>query len=354
MASYRKRSNGWEYRVSYKKPDGSYGEKSKRGYRTKAEAERAATEAQRELAEAVEIDRKIELADYFKKWAEIHKKPHVSIGTWKGYLQAIRIIKSDFQHTKLMAITSTAYQQFLNNLGERYTKNTIKQIHHKIRRAVKQAIADGYLNKNFTDLAKVTSSKPSRKIEDNFLELDKYLDLIEQMKARPDKRDYVIIYLLAVSGMRFGECLGLTWDDIDFDKQLININKAWDFLFKTGFKSTKNPQSVRKIPLAPETALVLKKYKLSGWFPDKDNRLFSKGVNHSNLNKLVKELTDTNIHIHSLRHTYASYLIAQNIDLLAVSRLLGHKDLTVTLQTYTHQLEAKKEHDFEEIKKLFG
>ena len=354
MASYRKRNNGWEYRVSYKKPDGTYGEKSKRGYRTKAEAERAAAEAQRELDEAVEIDRKIELADYFEKWAEVHKKPHVSIGTWKGYLQAIRIIKSDFQHTKLMAITSTAYQQFLNNLGERYTKNTIKQIHHKIRRAVKQAIADGYLNKNFTDLAKVTSSKPSRKIEDNFLELDKYLDLIERMKTRPDKRDYVIIYLLAVSGMRFGECLGLTWDDIDFDKQLISINKAWDFLFKTGFKQTKNQQSVRKIPLAPETALFLKKYKLSGWFPNKDNRLFSKGVNHSNLNKLVKELTGTNIHVHSLRHTYASYLIAQDIDLLAVSRLLGHKDLTVTLQTYTHQLEAKKEHDFEEIKKLFG
>ncbi|WEA87051.1 Arm DNA-binding domain-containing protein [Streptococcus anginosus] len=133
MASYRKRNNGWEYRVSYKKPDGTYGEKSKRGYRTKSEAERAAAEAQRELAEAVEIDRKVELADYFKKWAEIHKKPHVSIGTWKSYQQAVRIVTEYFQHTKLTAVTSTAYQQFLNNLGERYTKNTIRQIHHKIR-----------------------------------------------------------------------------------------------------------------------------------------------------------------------------------------------------------------------------
>ncbi|MCW1006554.1 site-specific integrase, partial [Streptococcus anginosus] len=115
----------------------------------------------------------------------------------------------------------------------------------------------------------------------------------------------------------------------------------------------KNKQSVRKIPLTPELSLVLKKYKFSAWEKNSYNLLFTR-TNHTWLNRLVKKLTDTNIHIHSLRHTYASYLISENIDLLTVSNLLGHKDLTVTLQTYAHQLEAKKEQDFEEIKKLFG
>lgn len=353
MASYRKRNNGWEYRVSYKKPDGTYGEKSKRGYRTKSEAERAAAEAQRELAEAVEIDKKIELADYFKKWAEIHKKPHVSIGTWKSYQQAVRIVTEYFQHTKLTAVTSTAYQQFLNELGTRYYQKTIHGIHHKIRRSIKQAVVDGYITRNFTELAKISSTNKSKPLEDKFLQLDKYQELINLLKKETSKKDYVHLYLLAVTGMRLGESLGLTWQDIDFDKQLIDINKTWDIYNRQGFKPTKNKQSVRKIPLTPELSLVLKKYKFSVWKKNSYNRLFTR-TNHTWLNRLVKKLTDTNIHIHSLRHTYASYLISENIDLLTVSNLLGHKDLTVTLQTYAHQLEAKKEQDFEEIKKLFG
>ena len=153
--------------------------------------------------------------------------------------------------------------------------------------------------------------------------------------------------------MRLGESLGLTWDDIDFKNYLINIDKTWDIYNNEGFKLTKNQQSVRKIPLDPSTATLLKKYKLTGWEVNEYNRLFTR-TNHPWLNRLVKKLTDTNIHVHSLRHTYASYLIANDIDLLAVSNLLGHKDLTVTLQTYAHQLESKKEKDFEEIKKLFG
>lgn len=153
--------------------------------------------------------------------------------------------------------------------------------------------------------------------------------------------------------MRSGESLGLTWKDIDFKKQLISINKNWNIYENVGFKPTKNQQSVRKIPLDPTTAMILKKYKLTGWEKNEYNRLFTR-TSHSWLNKLIKQLTNTNIHIHSLRHTYASYLISKDIDFLVVSNLLGHKDLTVTLQTYAHQLESKKEKDFEEIKKLFG
>lgn len=353
MTSFRKREGSWEYRISYKTIDGSYKQKSKRGYRTKADAQRAAAEIEKELLGHLEIDDAITLADYFEKWINIHKRPHVSLGTWKSYEQTSRIIKEYFRHAKLAAITSTAYQQFLNELGQRYYFGTVKGIHHKVRGAIKQAVADGYIRRNFTELVKITSIKGSKPLEDKFLQLDKYQELIETLKSRAPDQDSVHLYLLAVTGMRLGESLGLTWSDIDFANQLINIDKTWDIYNKKGFKPTKNKQSVRKIPLAPEVGLLLKKYKFGGWAKNQHDRLFSR-TNHAWLNRLVKKLTNTNIHIHSLRHTYASYLIAQNIDLLTVSTLLGHKDLTVTLQTYAHQLEAKKEQDFEEVKKLFG
>lgn len=59
------------------------------------------------------------------------------------------------------------------------------------------------------------------------------------------------------------------------------------------------------------------------------------------------------VHIHSLRHTYVSYLVSKGIELLTISQLIGHKDLTVTLQTYTHLLENKKIADYSKIKQLF-
>ena len=85
MAYFRKRDNGWEYRISYKDSDGKYKQKSKSGFKTKALANQAAIEAERTLQNDIYIDDKITLLDYFKKWSEIHKKPNVSTITWKSY-----------------------------------------------------------------------------------------------------------------------------------------------------------------------------------------------------------------------------------------------------------------------------
>lgn len=66
MAYFRKRENGWEYRISYKTPDGKYKQKSKSGFKTKALANQAAIEAERALQNDIYIDDKITLLDYFK------------------------------------------------------------------------------------------------------------------------------------------------------------------------------------------------------------------------------------------------------------------------------------------------
>ena len=99
MAYFRKRDNGWEYRISYKGSDGKYKQKSKSGFKTKALANQAAIEAERTLQNNVYIDDKITLLDYFKKWSEIHKKPDVSAVTWKSYLYTYKMIKLYFKDT---------------------------------------------------------------------------------------------------------------------------------------------------------------------------------------------------------------------------------------------------------------
>ncbi|HEL1556982.1 TPA: tyrosine-type recombinase/integrase [Streptococcus suis] len=60
-----------------------------------------------------------------------------------------------------------------------------------------------------------------------------------------------------------------------------------------------------------------------------------------------------NVHIHSLRHTYASYLLTRGVELISISQLLGHKTLNITLEVYAHQLESLKEKSNEKVRKIF-
>ena len=115
---------------------------------------------------------------------------------------------------------------------------------------------------------------------------------------------------------------------------------------------TKNPQSIHTVPIDNTTCRLLTDYKANRRTDNKFNRVFLE-PNQVWLNRIIKRLVKRNVHVHSLRHTYTSYLITQGIELLTVSKIIGHKDLTVTLQTYAHLLEDKKEKDFQVVRKLF-
>lgn len=353
MAYFRKRDNGWEYRISYKTPDGKYKQKSKSGFRTKALASAAANIAEMQLGQTHSIDPNITFSDYLNTWMTTFKQPKLAKGTWRNYQQTLKIATTYFRKTKLKDITTTTYQQFLNELGKTYYQNTIKVLHHRLRSCVKHAVADGIINRNFTDLAVINATNKAKPISEKFLQRDEYLNLISYLKQNITKPRHLQLYLIAVTGLRVSESLGLTWSDIDTDQGMIAVNKTWDIYEHQGFMPTKNPQSVRTVPIDQTTCQLLQNYKTDHWEPNDLDRVFLE-PHHVWLNRLIKKLVGRNVHVHSLRHTYASYLITQDIELLTISKLLGHKDLTVTLQTYAHLLEDKKEKDFQQVRKLFN
>ena len=107
MASYRKRPNGWEYRINYYDSTGKRKPKSKGGFRTKSEAIKAATEMELKLQDNINVDEDITLYDYFKQWCEVYKKPTVSKITYKAYINSQRKIELFFGDKKLKSITAT-------------------------------------------------------------------------------------------------------------------------------------------------------------------------------------------------------------------------------------------------------
>ncbi|HFH9834860.1 TPA: site-specific integrase [Streptococcus suis] len=352
MAYFRKRENGWEYRISYKAPDGSYKQKSKSGFRTKSEAVHSASQAEIELSNGIVEDKDITLAEYFEKWYKIHRAPSVTAGTLKQYETSTAAIIKYFDDTKMVDITPSKYQAVLNEMGKYYRKSTLRIIHAKIKACAKYAVMDQIIRVNFAELAKVTSEIDPNPIEKKFLSKTEYLDLIRYTKENPYEHRQLQIYLLAVTGMRVGESMGLTWDDIDFENCQLSINKTWDIYNQNGFAPTKNQQSVRTVPLDNGTIDLLQEYKAHQWQQNEFNRLFPVNT-HVYLNKRLKTLVGRSVHIHSLRHTYVSYLLANGIEVLTISKLIGHKDPTITLNTYSHLLKEKEVADFDKIKTLF-
>ena len=348
MAYFRKRDNGWEYRISYKAPDGSYKQKSKSGFRTV----QSASQAEIELSNGIVEDKNITLAEYFEKWYKIHRAPSVSDGTLKHYETAAAAIAKYFRSSKLIDITPSKYQAILNEMGKHYRKSTLRIFHAKIKACAKYPVVDRIIKMNFAVLAKVTSEIDPNPIEKKFLNHTEYLNLIRNTKEHPYEHRQLQIYLLAVTGMRVGESMGLTWDDIDFENCRLSINKTWDIYSQDGFAPTKNQQSVRTVPLDNGTIDLLQEYKTKQWQENEFNRLFPANT-HVYLNKRLKTLVGRSVHIHSLRHTYVSYLLANGVEVLTISKLIGHKDPTITLNTYSHLLKEKEIADFDKIKTLF-
>lgn len=353
MASYRKLSSGWEYRIIYRDTSGKRRESSKRGFRTKSEASKAAQIAELTLNTTEERLRETTVYDYVKSWANIYKRPHISAKTWKSYTQNFPRIKQKFGHKKIKDVTPTFYQKILNELSEKYAQQTIDKFHYQIKGAMKSAVRDGIITTNFAEGAIVKSQKQAKKEVEKFLEEDEYLNFIKIAIENMQHPSYLTTYLIAVTGMRFAEAAGLTPDDFDFDNNYIDVNKTYDYSISQNFGPTKNEQSIRQIPVSQQTMDHIKYYLDNYYKPNNLNRLCF-GTSNNATNKVIKKVIGRNVTNHSLRHTYASYLIFKGVDLISVSKLLGHENLNITLKVYAHQIESLKEKNDNRVKEIFS
>lgn len=169
------------------------------------------------------------------------------------------------------------------------------------------------------------------------------------------------IYLAIDTGLRLSEAAGLFWSDIDFDKNLLTINKQRQYVSGIGIfdGTTKTESGIRKVTISPSVIQILKKLKSkqsadrfkigSAWiqsnrvfvhedgkpmFPSRSSEWFSIFLEKYDLPKIT---------FHQLRHTNASIMIAEGVDLVTLAGRLGHSDKNTTLRTYAHIIEDAEE-----------
>lgn len=163
------------------------------------------------------------------------------------------------------------------------------------------------------------------------------------------------------AGLRIGEVSGLRWTDIDFDQNLIRVERTVHRIIdeqNPGVKTQlvlaepKTSQSKRVIPLTEslkEYLLDKRKNATSAYLIHSRKTLAEPRVINYRFKKLIQDTSFSSIHFHVLRHTFATRCLEQGMDIASLSKILGHQSTKLTLDTYADSL---LEHRHKEMKKI--
>lgn len=242
------------------------------------------------------------------------------------------------------------YQNGLNTLGERLAKETLVKFHHQCKSSLKYAIHDGLISKNFAELAKVSSTSDTGMDEKKkYLELDEYKSLLRKLRLLTKHKRYLFLYVLAVSGLRYAEGKALNKNTIDFENNVFIVKNAWNDQ-KKSIGQLKNIHSERRVPFNNTKKRMLQYY----FRMHLEDKKFFTTLQNRDMNNLLKSLVGRDVHLHTLRHTYVSYLASEKVDVNTIARLVGHKDATTTLKKYTHLFSESQSKYFEKVNDVFS
>lgn len=253
----------------------------------------------------------------------------------------------DFTPAKITAFFKT----------RKYSPATCRKVYVILQSIFARAVEQGFIKETPCTKAVILPKAKQPKEKKPFLNEHQAKDLLKMVEDNTQFNR--IIKVLLYTGMRSGECLGLRWQDIDFENRTIHIeNTLTDVGGKHWLQPPKTKTSNRYIALSDVLADIFKEQKKHNeekisnlgkdysypemvFTTDKGNYVDRSGLN-TQFRRFVKGTDFDFITLHSLRHCNATLLINSGIDLKIVSELLGHSDVSTTANVYADVLESAK------------
>lgn len=284
--------------------------------------------------------------DYYSQWVKVYKEGAIREVTMDKYRLTQSWLERLIPDLRLCDLTRITYQQLINDYAEYHERQTTMDFHHQLKGAILDAVDDGLIDRDPTRKAIIKGKQPSPKKIKYLNQFELHSMLADLELGESVSFDWLIL-LIAKTGLRFSEALGLTPEDFDFTHQTVSVNKTWDYKRNTGFVPTKNASSVRKVQL--DWQLVMQLAGLLKGLPTSEP-IFVKGrVYNSTANNVLarhcKNVGVPVISIHGLRHTHASLLLFAGVSIASVSRRLGHASMTTTQETYLHIIRELENQD---------
>ncbi len=246
--------------------------------------------------------------------------------------------------------TSELFDIVVGGNGKGLSEKYIMHYHNLIHDILELAFTEGVICKNVANIAKPPKVK---RHEAEYFEIDEILDIRNALDKAPLKYK-IMLYLLIETGCRRGELIGIRWKSVNFkDNEIIIENNIQYNKEKGLFAETPKNSEVRTVSIAPEIMQVLKNYKkiqkqyqLALGISDYNSEgyLFIQDcgipMNPSSLNHWMANFEKKNnlphIYPHKFRHSQASILYASNVDIVTISKRLGHKQVSTTQNIYAH------------------
>ena len=328
--------------------------------KTRTEVSRKLTEAMANRDSGLVYNAgKLTAGEYLDKWLADSVKGTVKETTYANYSYIIRThICPAFGRMQLKNLTPAHVRGFY---GEKARSDlspaTVKKMHVVLRKALSQAVSDGLISRNAADSVKTPRvSAPGEEIKPLNPE-----ECAAFLKASCGER-LEALYVLAIHcGLREGELLALRWEDVDLEvakpallvrRTLTRGENGRGWVIGRSTKSGKG----RRVRLTRRAVTALKDHRkrqleermhLSGLWQDQD-LVFPSEIgsllNPSNLRnrsfKRVKTRSGVreDLRFHDLRHTCATLLLSDGVNVKVVSEMLGHASIAITLNTYSHVL----------------
>ena len=312
-------------------------------------------------AELNENMRFSELADwYFANYAPIELKES-TVYTYKG--QYKNHIEPILGNMKIRDITTPKLTQIMQS----YDLNpaTVRKLYVIVQSIFRRGAEQGFIRE--TPCHNVILPKRKKSTKNKALDEDKLKRFIDFLDVKPWDEDFKrIIKVLIYTGMRSGECLGLAWEDIDFENRTISINHTLtDIGGKHYLTTPKTENSIRTISMGDVLTSVLLEQKsyietlklvLRGNFAHPEMVFVSALGNYRDRNSVYQSLKRftkgtefADMTLHQLRHCNATMLLNSGFDLKVVSEHLGHCDIGVTADIYAEVLRGMKVKTAEQI-----
>lgn len=330
--SYTKRANSYRLRFTYKGKTYSKTIKLSKGQKIERELDKFVEE----IKNGNNISSNINFITFAQKWLDDYAKPNLRERTVQGYKDYLNLrLIPYFGNMNLSDIQLYDIQKFVNSLSSTLSSETIRKYKNCLSCIFNYAVRWNFLKFNPCNGVIIpkgldTSVKPVFLTKDEVKQLLLYLN-------KEDLKHQIIVRLALQCGLRRSEILGLTWNAIDFKNNTISIYQATTTIRGVGtvISDTKNQSSIRTIYVKDEIIELLKKLP-------KETELIFNGISNNAVSKWFKRFIEKNnlkhMRFHDLRHTHATLLIANGIDMKTVSSRLGHSNISTTMNIYTHVL----------------
>ena len=276
------------------------------------------------------------------------------------------ISKGNLVNKNIDTITAEEIQKFINTYKD-YSDSTIKKVIGQFRQAFKYAFDRGYITRNpMSQVIRPKSNKPPKVVRAMTLdEENKFVNYLQNktLKECPYKNEFLIQLFM---GLRIGECLALGIHDIDLMNRKIYVQKTLTRDSKGYTKLSNSPKTQagnRYLPI-PDSLYPYIIEQMKYCESQKNNNaklLFKPPQNqytdienvNKNLSKILKKLHIEHMSSHSLRYTYTTRAIEAGVTPVVLQKLMGHTDVTITLNTYTSVFDKYKETELEKVNQYY-